>query len=65
MTVVDHAEALTPDACAVAERYVEAMRHQGISDHEILGVSYFRFVNRIALGPGVGYAEEEVGGYRC
>lgn len=66
--MVGYAETLTRTPGAVAERHVEAMRDQGLSDDDILRVnlvvSYFNFVNRIALGLGVGHSEEEVGGYR-
>lgn len=66
--MVDYAEALTRTPGSVAERHVEGMRNEGLSDDDILGVnlvfSYFNFVNRVALGLGVGYSEQEVGGYR-
>lgn len=66
--IVDYAETLTRTPGAVAERHVEAMREQGLSDDEILTanlvISYFNLVNRIALGLGVGYSAEEVDGYR-
>ncbi len=43
------------------------LRAEGLSDRDILDltliVAYFNFVNRIALGLGVTYSEDEVGGY--
>ena len=40
----------------------------GLSDKDILDltliVGYFNFVNRIALGLGVGWSAEELSGYR-
>jgi len=40
----------------------------GLTDEEILSVnlvtSYFNFVNRIALGLGVEFSEEEIKGYK-
>ena len=43
------------------------LRAEGLSDQDILDitlvVAYFNFVNRIALGLGVSYSAEELGGY--
>jgi alkylhydroperoxidase family enzyme len=43
------------------------LRAVGLSDQDILDVSlitaYFNFVNRIALGLGVAFSDEEVSGY--
>ncbi|HKK03778.1 MAG TPA: peroxidase-related enzyme, partial [Gammaproteobacteria bacterium] len=43
-------------------------RKSGFSDEDILLanliISYFNFVNRIALGLGVEHSEEEVQGYK-
>jgi len=45
----------------------ERLRQAGFSDEDILSinliVSYFNFVNRIALGLGVEFSEAEVRGY--
>ena len=44
------------------------LRAVGLSDKDILDltliVGYFNFVNRIALGLGVGWSAEELTGYR-
>lgn len=66
--MIEYAGALTRTPGAVTEQHVQALRDQGMSDEEILGVNlvtaYFNFVNRIALGLGVEHSEEEAGGYR-
>jgi len=47
---------------------IDALRDAGYSDVDILNInlimSYFNFVNRIALGLGVEYSSEEVRGYK-
>jgi uncharacterized protein YciW len=44
------------------------LRAVGLSDRDILDLSlvvaYFNFVNRIALGLGVAYSDEEMSGYK-
>ena len=44
------------------------LRAVGLKDQDILDITlivgYFNFVNRIALGLGVEYSEEEVVGYK-
>ena len=51
----------------MSEEDIVALREKGLSDSEILSVnliaSYFNFVNRIALGLGVEFTPDEVGGY--
>jgi len=43
------------------------LRAEGLSDRDILDltmiVGYFNFVNRIAMGLGVSYSEDELTGY--
>jgi alkylhydroperoxidase family enzyme len=43
------------------------LRAEGLSDDDILDltliVGYFNFVNRIALGLGVSFSEDELSGY--
>jgi uncharacterized peroxidase-related enzyme len=66
--IVRHAEKLTSAPGAMTESDLGELRAVGLSDSDILDVSlitaYFNFVNRIALGLGVEYTEEELSGYR-
>lgn len=66
--LLDYAHALTIAPASVTEAAVQALRDAGFSDEDILlanlVVSYFNFVNRIALGLGVEHSEEEVQGYK-
>ena len=65
--IVRHAEKLTTAPGAMTESDLGELRAVGLSDQDILDVSlitaYFNFVNRIALGLGVVYSDEEVSGY--
>jgi uncharacterized peroxidase-related enzyme len=66
--VLLYAHQLTTEPHTVAEQDVEHLRTLGWSDPAILTinliVSYFNFVNRIALGLGVPFTPDEVRGYR-
>ena len=66
--IVRHAEKLTSAPGAMMESDLGELRAVGLSDQDILDltliVGYFNFVNRIALGLGVEYTDEEVTGYR-
>ena len=65
--IVRHAERLTAAPGAMTESDLEELRAVGLSDRDILDltliVGYFNFVNRIAVGLGVTYSAEELGGY--
>ena len=65
--IVRHAEKLTTAPQAMTESDLHELRAEGLSDRDILDltliVSYFNFVNRIALGLGVSYSADELGGY--
>jgi len=65
--IVRHAEKLTTAPVAMTESDLDELRTEGLSDKDILDltliVSYFNFVNRIALGLGVTYSAEELSGY--
>jgi uncharacterized peroxidase-related enzyme len=65
--IVRHAEKLTTAPGAMTESDLGELRAVGLDDQDILDLSlitaYFNFVNRIALGLGVIYNEEEVSGY--
>tara|TARA_R110002096_G_scaffold57426_2_gene145591 strand:+ start:1824 stop:2384 length:561 start_codon:yes stop_codon:yes gene_type:complete len=66
--IVRHAEKLTNAPGAMTESDLGELRAVGLSDKDILDLSlivgYFNFVNRIALGLGVSFNEEELSGYR-
>ena len=65
--MLKHAEKLTTNPHQVSADDVQKLRDLGLSDSDILDITlvtaYFNFVNRIALGLGVAYSEEEVQGY--
>lgn len=65
--LIDFARALTIAPSASNEEAIAALRGHGFPDADILLatliVAYFNFVNRIALGLGVIYDENEVSGY--
>ncbi len=65
--IVRHAQKLTSAPSAMAESDPHELRAVGLSDADILDVTlitaYFNFVNRIALGLGVAFSDDEVQGY--
>jgi uncharacterized peroxidase-related enzyme len=65
--IVRHAEKLTDAPGAMTESDLGELRAEGLSDKDILDLTliagYFNFVNRIALGLGVEFSEDEVSGY--
>ena len=67
-TIARHAEKLTSAPSAMTESDLDELRVVGLNDRDILDltliVGYFNFVNRIALGLGVTFSEEEMSGYR-
>lgn len=66
--MVGYALALTRQPDSIRESSITALRETGLDDEAILAlnlvIGYFNFVNRIALGLGVEFSAEEVGGYR-
>jgi len=66
--IVRHAEKLTSAPSAMTESDLGELRAVGLTDKDILNltlvVGYFNFVNRIALGLGVSFSTEELGGYK-
>lgn len=66
--MLDYVTRLTSQPSAVTETCVEHLREAGFSDRDILDMNlvaaYFNFVNRIALGLGVDFNENEIRGYR-
>ncbi|MCH7973321.1 MAG: peroxidase-related enzyme [Bacteroidetes bacterium] len=66
--MVEYAIKLTKNPYNVSEEDILELRNAGLTDEEILNVnlvtSYFNFVNRIALGLGVEFNEDEVKGFK-
>jgi uncharacterized peroxidase-related enzyme len=66
--ILDYAARLTERPIDVEEADVVRLKEEGLRDEEILTVnlvvSYFNFVNRIALGLGVEFGEEEIHVYK-
>ena len=65
--IVRYAEKLTPAPGAMTESDLGELRAEGLSDSDILDltliVGYFNFVNRIAMGLGVEFSDDEKIGY--
>lgn len=63
-----YAEMLTINPAHIGQSFIDEIKTFGWSDEDLLLVnliiSYFNFVNRIALGLGVEFSEEEVKGYK-
>jgi uncharacterized peroxidase-related enzyme len=61
--MLSYALKLTTSPSQVSEQDIEELREVGYSDRDILDINlvsaYFNFVNRIALGLGVNYSEDE------
>jgi len=66
--MIDYAIKLTKKPDEIKESDIHALRTVGFSDEDILNInlitSYFNFVNRVALGLGVEFTEDEVKGYK-
>jgi uncharacterized peroxidase-related enzyme len=66
--IVRHAEKLTTAPGAMTEVDLGELRAEGLSDADILDITlivgYFNFVNRIAVGLGVTFSDDELSGYR-
>lgn len=65
--IVRYAEKLTTAPAAMTEIDLGELRAEGLTDEDILDltlvVGYFNFVNRIALGLGVTFSDDEMSGY--
>jgi uncharacterized peroxidase-related enzyme len=65
--IVRHAQKLTSAPEAMTESDLGELRAVGLKDRDILDLTlitaYFNFVNRIVLGLGVEYTDEEAAGY--
>jgi len=68
MKKLNYAVKLTKTPNKIVKDDIEGLRKVGFTDEDILNinliVSYFNFVNRIALGLGVDFTEEEMHGYK-
>lgn len=66
--IVRHAEKLTTAPGAMTESDLGELRATQLSDKDILDITlivgYFNFVNRIAMGLGVEFNDDEISGYR-
>lgn len=67
-TAINYSIKLTNSPSSITQFDIEELKKSGWTDEDILGInliiSYFNFVNRIALGLGVEFSEEEVKGYK-
>jgi uncharacterized peroxidase-related enzyme len=68
ISLLDYASILTTQPGKIEQTMIDKIKSSGWNDEEILLanliISYFNFVNRIALGLGVEFSEEEVSGYK-
>ena len=68
MAMLNYGAKLTEYPESMIENDIEALKSVGFSDAQILQInmiaSYFNFVNRIAVGLGVEFTEEEMKGYK-
>jgi uncharacterized peroxidase-related enzyme len=68
VTMLEYVKKLTLKPDHIKKHEVERLKGAGLSDRSILDINlitgYFNFVNRIVLGLGVDYSDEEVKGYR-
>ncbi|MBI1938966.1 MAG: peroxidase-related enzyme [Ignavibacteriales bacterium] len=66
--LLEYATELTISPNQITQTTIDEIKSSGWSDEDILTVnliiSYFNFVNRIALGLGVEFGKEEVTGYK-
>lgn len=67
-SAIKYASILTINPSSIAEENINELKSFGWDDKDILSInlitSYFNFVNRIALGLGVKFTEDEVKGYK-
>ena len=65
--ILNYAQTLTKKPYQINKKMILELKQHDISDKELLEInliiSYFNFVNRIALGLGVEFSEEELKGY--
>lgn len=67
LALSEYAHALTQNPAGSSEPAIQALREAGLDDRDVLDVTlitgYFNFVNRVALGLGVTFSEEEMRGF--
>jgi len=67
-TMLEYAVKLTKNPSEMERKDIEKLRRAGFNDTDILSInlitSYFNFVNRIALGLGLKFTQEETKGYK-
>ena len=68
MTMINYVAKLSEAPESMVEDDIDSLKSAGFSDSQILRInmiaSYFNFVNRIAVGLGVEFSEEEMKGYK-
>lgn len=68
ISLLEYTEELTSSPNKITQANIDKLKSLGWLDEDILLtnliISYFNFVNRIALGLGVEFSEEEVSGYK-
>lgn len=68
LSMLEYAVKLTKTPKDITSADIDTLRRYNFSDKDILSinliVSYFNFVNRIALGLGVEFTQEELTGYK-
>jgi uncharacterized peroxidase-related enzyme len=67
-SMLQYVTTLTTSPQDVRKEDIDKLRNVGFTDSDILDInliaSYFNFVNRLALGLGVEFSEDEIKGYR-
>ncbi len=67
-SMLDYVSILTKEPYKTRKKDIEKLRKVGFVDEDILDInlitSYFNFVNRVAVGLGVEFSDEEVKGYK-
>lgn len=65
--MLSYALKLTTSPSQIEKEDIELLREAGFSDRDILDINliaaYFNFLNRVSLGLGVEYSDDEVRGY--
>ena len=68
LIMLKYVDILTKTPDKISKNDIDNLRKKGFTDRTILDinliVSYFNFVNRIVLGLGVEYSENELKGYK-
>ena len=68
LAMLDYVYQLTKNPEKISKNDIDDLKNQGFKDKDILDinliVSYFNFVNRVVLGLGVEFTEDEIKGYK-